>query len=560
MIPFQQNAAFYLKRGAKELERNDLLAAAAKYRAAYLRAPNDEEARLALAEILSQMQRYEESNRILLPMLADPDVCAECHFGLACNFFGMQEYDSAADHLEAYLDLEPDGYYALDAEDFLDLIDDDDAMYDVTGLRTDDDYEDNAVIRFSRALISSGETDFAIEELELRHSAAPTSIKIAEQLALAYFCDQRTADAKRTTNEILSKEPQNVLARCTCALAALEDGRKADAEAELTYLGKLNVEQADELHAIALLQIDLGRYAEAETTLNHILQTAPYDENVLHKLGYVRCMQGNAQGARACYQKLLSIDPEDTVAQYYETQCRHAEGAQKNAARWMIPYQVPFGETFRRLNHINRELARPSAELAEKWRTDRSFLSQIEWAFSLPDVRIKKSMLSLIFSFADEQSERVLREYLLRTDQPDALKRAVFGMLKVLKAEEPYTAYINGRWIDARVGAFSFDEPLPAAYTNIAEILLQYMLGSCSDETISAAAAIFRRYVFSLKGKYPRISQAQELSFAAALEYLGRSACNDTVTIAEVCRAYRVTESRLRNAIEKLQPFVEELK
>ena len=153
-----------MKRGAKELEKNDLIAAIAKYREAYERAPEDAEIAIALAEILSQMQRFEESNRILFRLLADrEDAPPECHFGLACNYFGLQDYDRAADSLEDYLELEPDGEFAADAEDFLDLIDDDDAMFETTGLRGDDDYEDNAVNHFARSLLASGETEYAIE-------------------------------------------------------------------------------------------------------------------------------------------------------------------------------------------------------------------------------------------------------------------------------------------------------------------------------------------------------------------------------------------------------------
>ena len=49
----------------KELEKNDLIAAVYKYLEAYERAPQDAEIAIALAEILSQMQRFEESNQIL---------------------------------------------------------------------------------------------------------------------------------------------------------------------------------------------------------------------------------------------------------------------------------------------------------------------------------------------------------------------------------------------------------------------------------------------------------------------------------------------------------------
>ncbi len=307
---------------------------------------------------------------------------------------------------------------------------------------------------------------------------------------------------------------------------------------------------------MAVLQMDLERYEAAEQTLATLLQMMPYDENVLHKTGFVRYMLGDAEGAKDCYRKLLRIDPHDTVARYYLNQCKHTDAPSKHAsARWMIPYQVPFGEAVRRLNHINRALAQPHEDLYRAWSGDPALRALIVWALSLSDARVKKSMLSLVFTFGDTQAERVLRDFLLHTDQPDDLKRAVFGMLKHMGAEEPYMAYINGRWVGGRVNLLKLDYRLPASYENVIQLLAQYMLGNCSEECASAAAGVFKRYVESLNKKFPRISAAQEVSFAAALEYLGRTNCGEEVSQDEISEVYRVTKQRLRNALLKLEPF-----
>lgn len=558
VIPFTQNATFYMRRGEKELEKNDYIAALAKYREAYERAPEDPEISISLAEILSQMQRFEESNRILhLLDAAIDETPPEFHFGLACNYFGLQDYDSAADCLEEYLDEDPDGPFAADAEDFLDLIEDDDAMFEATGLKTDDDYEDNAVCRFARSLLASGEMQYAVEELEHRIGQSPDSVKVREQLAIALFCANRSEEARATAQKLLSELPGNVIANSTLALMDLENGDRAAAELRLAAIADIRSLDPEELHSIAVLQLDLGKFEDAEKTLSVLLQLMPYDENVLHKAGYARFMRGDAEGAKACYHKLLRIDPHDTVAKYYLNQCKHADASQKSAsARWIIPYQVPFGEAFRRLNHINRMLAQPHEELYLTWSEDAGFRDMLVWATTLSDNRVKKSMLSLVFTFGDRYAERILREFLLRTDQPDELKRAVFGMLKHLSAKEPYQAYLNGRWISGRVNLLDLDYRMPPSYESIMQLLMQFMLGNCREECATEAGHIFRRYIESLNRKFPRISAAQEISFAAALEYLGRKACGEAVTEEEIGEIYRISKSRLRNAIVKLQPFV----
>ena len=547
-----------MKRGAKELEKNDLIAAIAKYREAYERAPEDAEIAIALAEILSQMQRFEESNRILFRLFADrEDAPPECHFGLACNYFGLQDYDRAADSLEDYLELEPDGEFAADAEDFLDLIDDDDAMFETTGLRGDDDYEDNAVNHFARSLLASGEVNYAVEELEHRLNQTPKSLKIREQLAIAYFVANRRDDAKKIATELIAEDADNILANSTLALSEIEEGNRTAAIARLEEMAKIRALEPEELHSIAVLQLDLEQFSEAEKTLTQMLHLMPYDENVLHKLAYAKFMQGDAEAAKVLYQKLLRIDPHDTVARYYLNQSKHTESAGKRTnAKWIIPYQVPFSEAFRRLNHLNRMLAMPHDELNHAWSSDGSFRDLLVWAITLSDLRVKRSMLSLVFTFADENAQHILRDFLLRSDQPDELKRAVFGMLKHLGAKEPYMAYLNGRWIKGRVSLLELDYKLPASYEGVMQILMQYMLGNCREECATEAAHIFQRYVDSLEKKFPRISTAQEISFAAALEYLSRFSCGETVTEDEISEVYRVTKSRLRNALHKLEPFV----
>ncbi len=506
------------------------------------------------------MQRFEQSNIILHLLDASLDKTPpECHFGLACNYFGLQDYDSAADSLEDYLEAEPDGIFAADAEDFLDLIEDDDAMFEATGLKTDDDYEDNAVCRFARSLLASGDIHYAVEELEHRIGQKPGSVKVREQLAIAYFCANRMDDAKNIAQKLLDERPGNVIANSTLALMDMESGDRASAQRRLSALPDIRMLEAEELHSVAVLQLDLEQYEEAEKTLAILLQLLPYDENVLHKTGYARFLRGDAEGAKACYQKLLRIDPHDTVAKYYLNQCKHAEASQKAVStRWIIPYQVPFSEAFRRLNHINRQLAQPHEELYRDWTEDTGFRDLLVWATTLSDMRVKKSMLSLVFTFGDKRSERILREFLLRTDQPDELKRAAFGMLKHLDAKEPYQAYLNGRWISGRVNLLDLDYKMPPPYESVMQLLMQYMLGNCREECATEAANIFRRYVESLNRKFPRISAAQEVSFAAALEYLGRISCGETVTEEEIGEIYRVTKPRLRNAILKLQPFVGE--
>jgi cytochrome c-type biogenesis protein CcmH/NrfG len=101
VIPFERDGAFFLRRGSERLERNNLLEAISNYHRAERRDPENVEIQLAIAEVLTEMHRYEQSNRLLFPLLSLSESPAECFFGIACNFLGLQEFSHAHDSWKA---------------------------------------------------------------------------------------------------------------------------------------------------------------------------------------------------------------------------------------------------------------------------------------------------------------------------------------------------------------------------------------------------------------------------------------------------------------------------
>ncbi len=559
VIPFAQSVTFYMRRGAKEVERNDLLTALQRYRLACRAAPNDEEPALAMAQILSYMQRFEESNRLLLRLLSRGDASPECHFGLACNYFGMREYDYAVESLENYLDLEPDGPYAADAEDFLDFLDDDDAMFEAAGLRVDADYDANAACVYAQRLMNAGDYRGAVSVLKRECTHEPDSVPLRNQLILAYFCCGDQAKAGEILRELLESEQADLLTRCYEALMLLTRGEKSAAGKAIQNLLDAHTDSPEVLNAVSLLLVEAERYADAAEILEQLKRLTPYDENVLHRLGYCLYRLGEFPRAQDCYKRLLCVNPDDTVAKYYLKQSRKTDADERYIrAHWSSAYQVPFPELFRRLNQLNRYLLESEDEQRTLWNNDKRFAELLDWSLGLTDSRIKRSVLSLMYLYRDERAENVLRDFLLRTDQPDDLKRAVFGMLKQMGAKEPYMAYMDGRWLQGRVNLLPFSYLLPAAYEAVMQLLVQGMTGFYDDECLTAAAAIYRRYIESLNQSFPRLSTQQVTALAAALELLGSRTCGVEVDEKELCGRYRVTATRLRNALLKLEPFYQE--
>ena len=124
MLSFEQSGEFYLRSGMTKLDKNDLLGAMASYRIALDKDPDNPEIILAIAEILTAMQRYDESNRLLMSRFGVDERPNEAFFGMGCNFMAQREYDQARMSFDKYLELEPEGEFAYSAYDMAESIDD----------------------------------------------------------------------------------------------------------------------------------------------------------------------------------------------------------------------------------------------------------------------------------------------------------------------------------------------------------------------------------------------------------------------------------------------------
>lgn len=560
VLSFRQETGFYLKRGAKQLEKNDLLAALHRYRQAYDNDPSNVDSCLAVAEILHQMRRFDESNRILFVYLSMHAPAAECFFGIACNFYGMHEFDYAAESLESYLQLDPDGPYAYDAEDFLDVLGDDEELGIATGISEEEDFDTLTICTRAQHLINAGQPEIAVELLQQHLSDLPTAKRAKNLLAAALYCAGDPASAMTVTEAVLKDDPHDISAQCNRILLLHVGGEEEQARAALAAFPAATIEKPEHLASLALLQLELEQAEHAKQTLQRLLLETPYDETALHQMGYCCHLLGDLPMAENCYRKLLRIDPSDTVARYYLKAVKEErEDPSARRAYWSLPYRVPLPEMLRRMNYINRIFSRPQAEVRELWEKDDSFRHLLNWVFTLPDERSKRAILSFYYTMGDAAAERALRGYLLRTDQPDMLKREVLGLLKRMDAKEPFMAYLASQWIQGRVSMLTLPQNLPAPYENVMRTLMEQVAKQQNGEELATkAAALYHRYLKQFAGtRYPRISENQEVSFAAALELLASRLAGTPVTEEEICHRYRVTQQRLRNAIAKFEPYTE---
>src|SRR5579875_640197 len=123
VIAMNFDAAYFFERGVRFLQRNDLNKALKAFRKTVEYEPNNPVNYCNLAGVYSEMGDFEASNELLEHVLCDLDPnMTECQFYLANNYANMGEYDTAEEYVLRYLDADPNGEYAEDAEEMLSVL------------------------------------------------------------------------------------------------------------------------------------------------------------------------------------------------------------------------------------------------------------------------------------------------------------------------------------------------------------------------------------------------------------------------------------------------------
>ena len=553
ILSFRQDIDFYLTRAEKELDRNDLLAATERYRRAYMSDPTDLDACLALADMLGRMQRYEESNRLLLVDMSMNDPDAESFFGLACNYYGMQEFDYARESLETYLAMEPEGTYAADAEEFLEVLNDEGELRYSIGLENESS-ETLTVTAKARRLTDCGQAEEAAKLLTEYLAQYPDAHRATHTLATIRFMQGDIPEALRLVESIIRKDRFHVCARCSKVLFLRANKQRAEADLEMEAILSLKVEFGpEELGAVGLLQMDAEQWDQAKDTMEKLAEFLPYDPLVLHHLATARYMLGDSNGALECYVKLLRIDPDDTVAQYYRTYLKKNPQPKRRHA-FPAAYQVPLPEILHRLHTVTQALSLSTAAFRERWSKERAFRNLLAWSLSLPEEKYCVELLQLIASAADGDAERILRDFLLRTDRSDGLKHITVTLIGELNPHRDVMLYFGGEWIRGEVNEFMTSRKVPAAYEQMLGLLMQSVTERHgSKECVAQIGTVMQTIFAHYRGDLPRMTKERARATAAALEYLGHTMAGEPCDAEELATYYRVTPRRLQNAVSRIQ-------
>jgi tetratricopeptide (TPR) repeat protein len=258
IIPFAQNGDYFYQKGIRAYRKRDLYKARKWLQRAEAMKPSDASIMCQLAIVLTELGDYQRSNELLEGIIEDlaPDM-HDCHYFLANNYAYLGLFQEARKHAEEYLTMEPDGEFADDTEDLIDLLE----------IETDEaedyaDGQDHLIVmqENARELLEKGQLDEALALLEQIIEEYPQFWSAYNNLALAYFYKGNLTEARDVLEEVLEKNPGNLHALCNLLVFYHYENNTKDMEELASRLEKVTPILVEHRYKLGATFGLIGRY------------------------------------------------------------------------------------------------------------------------------------------------------------------------------------------------------------------------------------------------------------------------------------------------------------
>lgn len=553
VLKFERDSSFHFAKYQRALAKGKYLDSLVAIRTALSKNSSKVEYRIALAELYTELNHYEESNFLFFKLIDEgKDHDGLCLFGLACNFFGMQDWTKASECFEKYLDEYPNGEYVADAEDFIEIIEE-------SELESEEYFSDLPsnlveIAERGKALLDRGEYKKAVKLLSDAYEKSPESTFLRNNLSLAYFCSDETERAVELSRSVLREYPGNIHTVCNLILfltASMKQEHKEEVEELVEYLSTLTPYDIEEKIKVAVTYCELGDHAGVYSAVRDLMQDKPYDVRTIFLLGASAANLGRLGEALSCFMNILKIDPGNSIASYYKLAVQKAR-ENDEPTDFQYVYQVPPEEVRARMAYLNACVQEGVDILKVRWSTDEHFKNMLIWGLTLSDPLIKRAILELISNFEESNAADILKRFLLSRIEPDDLKNDVFIMLKRRGEPQPYMAYIQGKIAEVRVGMYgSGQAELTPSNHAVMRQIIEFARVLEDKRFLPQAIEVLERYIKSFKK--PPIMRAHK-AWACAVIYLTLLGDEEEEVpdLSDICKELDVAESSVQRCLKLL--------
>lgn len=425
VVSFERSPSYVHHRALVNRRENNPLDALELMRHAVERSPENREYRLDLAEMYCEMGCHKQSNRLLLDMLAEADAPTECYFGLALNQVGMDDFEGARRLLRLYRRFEPKGVHAQTAAQLvreLNLVEMVNRPMNRKALRAT-----RMADRACDALMA-GESLRAKKLYERSLALLSEQYKMRAMYAMSLMLCGEDEAALKEAARAAAGYPPSVQALCIASqvFAALEQEQRAR---KLLLRAMAERPVGGDLRVLTCTLSELGMHEETAECARLALQEQPYERRLLHMRAVALHFLGTPDGQVARFwQRILRIDPDDTVAQFYLEACRD-NALSENEPGYL--YEVPDRERRRRMRWLAERMDGGLEGARAQWKRDPEFRQMILWAAQSDGEELRRLGVTVIAAVEDPQAESSIRALLFNREIEDDLRLHVTSLLRL---------------------------------------------------------------------------------------------------------------------------------
>ncbi len=307
VVSFIPNGDYYFNKALKAIEK-DQMDKAYKYmkRAAEL-SPDDAHVLMQFGILEMEAQNFEKAYELIHTAYSLDPSEPEHVFFLAEISGCMGIVRDALKYAEMYLKMEPDGMYAVEAEEILEYFqyeEDESEPFD------EDDSEKLIAQEKARRFMENSQFHNAIEVLEQLIERYPDLWAAYNNLSLAYFYVGETEQAKALLNNVLRENHGNLHALCNLAVIAYYEKNDAELASLLKMLKKINPYDWENRYKLGATLALVGQYEMAYKWLQSMKKRGfQGDSGFYFWLAQSAYFSGRIEEGKAVWKTLIEIDP-----------------------------------------------------------------------------------------------------------------------------------------------------------------------------------------------------------------------------------------------------------
>ncbi|WP_332648636.1 tetratricopeptide repeat protein [Lysinibacillus sp. 54212] len=307
VVSFIPNGDYYYQKALTALEREQMDKAYKYIKRAAELSPDDALILLQYGILEMEAQNFDHAYELIHTAYSlDPNE-PELIFMLAevSGCIGLMH--DAKKYAEKYLELEPNGMYAMEASEILDFVE-----YERDSLEELDEQDSEKLLSQEKArrFMEKGDFEQAIAVLEDLIEQFPDTWPAYNNLSLAYFYIGEPEQAKALLNHVLRENHGNLHALCNLAVFAYYEKNDTELNSLLEVLTKIQPYEWDNRYKLGATLALIGEYETAFKWLRSMSRRGfEGDPGFYFWLAQSAYFSGHEGIAKSAWNNLLELDP-----------------------------------------------------------------------------------------------------------------------------------------------------------------------------------------------------------------------------------------------------------